>query len=347
VSRAQKYRLLTTRASEIEPEVLQWLWAGRFPLSKLTIVMGNGGTGKSVVMHDLAARGSVGKPLPGEEEGEVFGTLFFAEEDGHEDTVIPRLDAMGADMTMIQVVDGAADVDDEAEIPNSVQLKRHGMAIRDFFMSEEASDVKLVVIDPITALLPGVDANKGSELRPVLMELADIADQAKVAVVIIAHCNKAAGLQAVHRGLGSVEFVNVARAAWMIGKDPHQPSRRLLLPLKNNLGPDGSGLAFELETHESGQPIVSWETKPIEDSADDVFSGRSQEEGGRIKEARLWLQEMLADAPMLSVEIKAAAMAEEISWATLRRASTQLGVVKRKLSEDGKFQWLLPSPGGS
>jgi hypothetical protein len=50
--------------SEVEAERVEWLWEGRIPLGKITLIDGDPGTGKSAVTTDLAARVSVGKPWP-------------------------------------------------------------------------------------------------------------------------------------------------------------------------------------------------------------------------------------------------------------------------------------------
>ena len=47
--------------SDIAPERLQWLWPGRIPLGKVTVIAGDPGLGKSLVTLDLAAR--VSRPI--------------------------------------------------------------------------------------------------------------------------------------------------------------------------------------------------------------------------------------------------------------------------------------------
>ena len=48
------------------------------------------------------------------------------------------------------------------------------------------------------------------------------------------------------RVMGSVAWVNTVRSAHMIAKDPHDPSRRLFLPMKNNVGEERKGLAYRI-----------------------------------------------------------------------------------------------------
>lgn len=52
------------RLADIIPERFRWLWPGRVPLGKLTIVEGDPGLGKSLLTLDLAARVTGGALMP-------------------------------------------------------------------------------------------------------------------------------------------------------------------------------------------------------------------------------------------------------------------------------------------
>jgi hypothetical protein len=53
-----------TLLSEVVEESVEWLWEGRIPLAKLTVIDGDPGTGKSAVTIDLAAHVSTGREMP-------------------------------------------------------------------------------------------------------------------------------------------------------------------------------------------------------------------------------------------------------------------------------------------
>jgi predicted ATP-dependent serine protease len=53
-----------TLLSEVDEESVEWLWEGRIPLGKLTVIDGDPGTGKSALTTDLAARVSTGREMP-------------------------------------------------------------------------------------------------------------------------------------------------------------------------------------------------------------------------------------------------------------------------------------------
>jgi hypothetical protein len=52
------------RLADVAPAPVRWLWPGRVPLGKLTILDGDPGLGKSAITLDLAARLSAGLPMP-------------------------------------------------------------------------------------------------------------------------------------------------------------------------------------------------------------------------------------------------------------------------------------------
>ena len=61
------------RLSEVEPEEVKWLWPGRIPLGKLTILDGDPGTAKTTLALDLAARVSRGDTMPDGSEPDLDG----------------------------------------------------------------------------------------------------------------------------------------------------------------------------------------------------------------------------------------------------------------------------------
>src|SRR5579871_969592 len=50
--------------SKVKPEQVRWLWPGRIPLGKLTLLDGDPGLGKSLLTLDLAARVTTGRAMP-------------------------------------------------------------------------------------------------------------------------------------------------------------------------------------------------------------------------------------------------------------------------------------------
>src|SRR5437016_14472977 len=51
--------------SQITEQSVGWLWRGRLPVGKLTILDGDPGLGKTLLTLDFCARVTTGKPFPG------------------------------------------------------------------------------------------------------------------------------------------------------------------------------------------------------------------------------------------------------------------------------------------
>src|SRR5688572_28847980 len=84
------------RLSDVEPEAVQWLWPGRIPLGKLSLLEGHPGIGKSHLTLDFAARVTIGRAFPGDDDAfDRANVVILTAEDGLGDTVRPRLQAAG------------------------------------------------------------------------------------------------------------------------------------------------------------------------------------------------------------------------------------------------------------
>src|SRR5437588_9751518 len=93
------------RASGISQASVSWLWPGWLPRGKLTLFEGDPGLGKSLVTLDLCARLSTGRPFPDGSTGlGPANSIVLNGEDGVEDTIRPRLQALEADLERVFVL---------------------------------------------------------------------------------------------------------------------------------------------------------------------------------------------------------------------------------------------------
>ena len=331
------------RMCDVQVEQVDWLWPGRFALGKLTLISGDPGLGKSFVTLDMAARVSRGLAWPDAPGVATIpgGVVLLGAEDALADTVRPRLDAAGADVNRIVAIQAIESRVDKGT-QRTFDLARDLLALEAAIQSVEGC--RLIVIDPISAYLGGVDSHKNSDVRGLLAPLGAIAARHHVAVVAISHNNKATGGQAIHRTMGSVAFVAAARAAWLVCKDKDDPSRRLLLPIKNNNAPDLGGLAYRIEsTGADGCPKVRWELGAVMMSADEALGG---DLGGQSKldDAIGFLSNNLRDGPKPTATLLAAAKEAGFSERTIDRAKSASGVRARKEAFGGPWVWELGEP---
>src|SRR5882757_7682135 len=171
--------------------------------------------------------------------------IFMSAEDGIQDTIIPRLIAAGADTRRVHIVAAATKPDGTGRKTFSLKTDVDLLEAK----AKEIRDVRLIIVDPISAYMGGSDGNGNVETREVLEPLAEMANRLRIAVVAVTHLNKggAGNQNAVSRFAGSIAFIAAARAAFAVIEDPDDGERRLLLQAKSNLGKKCEGLAFRLE----------------------------------------------------------------------------------------------------
>ena len=85
------------------------------------------------------------------------------------------------------------------------------------------NNARLVIIDPIQAYLGAdVDMNRANEVRPIFMRLGQVAQRTGCAILLIGHLNKAAGMQSLQRGLGSID---IAADEMLSGIEPQRETK--------------------------------------------------------------------------------------------------------------------------
>jgi putative DNA primase/helicase len=340
------------RASEIEAKPIHWLWPNRIARGKVSMLAGNPGLGKSQVTVSMAAVVSTGSMWPVErircDRGNV---IFLSAEDDAEDTIRPRLEAAGADLSRVYIIGAVVECyqADGGEVVRSFNLKTDLTRLGSLLL--EIGDVALVVIDPVTAYLGDTNSHNNAEIRALLSPLSDMAAKHGAAVVCVSHLNKSVGAEALMRVTGSTAFVAAARAAFIVVKDPESVTRRLLLPLKNNLGNDKTGFAFSLQSVQVKSAAgsietscVVWESCAVAVTADEAMVPQCDtEELSELEDARNFLQVMLVDGPVPSRRIRAEAQEAGHSWATIRRAQKVLQIDVTKNGLKGGWEWRLSS----
>lgn len=334
-----------TRLSDVSPQKIGWLWDQRIALGKITLIYGDPGGGKSTLTIDLAARLSTnslapdGTNLPG-----PATTIFITCEDGVADTILPRAIAAGADTTKLAVFDSVRKRGPDGKIIERTYAIADIEPLRKAIISEGA---KLVVIDPASAYLGDRDGHRNDEIRGLLAPLAKLAEEQSVAIVLVTHMSKSGGGRAMYRAMGSVAFIAVARTAWAVIKDSENTARRLLLPVKNNVGNDRDGLAYSLVDRDGSAAII-WESKTITISVDEAMAAYGDSERAKPgpapnerDSAAEWLTDLLEAGPMEVSAIRKAAIGDRVKWRTLERAKATIHVHSYRSEFGGTWMWQL------
>ena len=305
------------RMSDVELTPVEWLWKPYLPFGKLSMLQGNPGEGKTYFAMHLAAACTNGKLLPNMERMEPFNVIYQTAEDGLGDTVKPRLIEAGADLDRVLVIDDS-----------DVQLTLSDERIEKAIIENNA---RLVIIDPIQAYLGAdVDMNRANEVRPIFMRLGQVAQRTGCAILLIGHLNKAAGMQSLQRGLGSIDIAAAVRSVMFIGKLKHDPTMRILTHEKSSLAPPGASLAFSLGDEGGFRWVGEYDI-----TADEMLSGIEPQRETKTQHAKDLICTLLAGGKqVLSEDIDKAALERGIPGRTVRDAKRELGdALKSKIVE--------------
>lgn len=326
---------------------VDWIWPGCLPRRQFSLLVGFPGVGKSYVAVDLAARLTNQLPWPGtpggsspspNEADQLLGfdptparrVVMVTMEDDCDQTVGWRFFKAGGDDTRMVLIDrilsrDADDPDSEIDHERGVDLDRHLYHLASL-CEFDWKGVDLVIIDPIIGHYEGGETE--ARLRSLLQKLARFALDYDVAVLGIAHLRRDPATTDIYRALGSRALASVPRMIWTVQTDPADPHRRLVLPLKANLGPAPAGLAFrfgadrlvweEASIHPpAGErrkaPAVAWDQAPIV-----------------LHEAMQFLQAILTDAELPATEILQRGRELGFSSATMYRAKSELKIASNR-----------------
>lgn len=337
--------------ADVQVEPIDWLWKRRFARGKLNILAGQPGLGKSQMAAMMAAKVTRGGNWPDGMPCPIGNVIFICCEDDAADTIVPRLDAAGADREKVHIVDWIVEKAEQGqERRRSFDIGKDSEVIRD--LCKEIGDVALIVIDPVSAYLGGADSHKTSDVRAALAPLQTIAAEIGVCVVLISHLNKGGvDASAMSRVAGSGAFVAAARSAWLVGANPQDETSRLLVPLKNNIGDDKTGFSYRIKSAVLPGNIetshVEFDLLTVEVKAEDVIGGTatpSASNGAALLEAMHFLTGELANGARRVVDLKAEADDAGISWRTVERAKSKLGVRSEKdHAAGGEWRWEMPA----
>jgi putative DNA primase/helicase len=358
-------RLIVCRASDVIMKPVDWVWERRLAIGAMTLVGGDPGLGKTQFLCDVTARITRGNEFPCEEgRARIGSVVLLAAEDSIESVLVPRLKAAGADLGRVRIVTAVEERDADGRDADERRLFNFTKDMNELEAEiRRLKDVRLVGIDPINAYTGKVDGFVDTQVRQVLIPISMLAERCRVAICSLTHFTKSGGPKALHRFLGSVAYVAVARMAFAVLEDPEDEGRRFLLHAKSNLSAPAKGLAFRTlqitaaET-EAGEAIpasyVEWEKTHVINTADATLAAHGDTEANpRAKDDAIdFLQAELAAGAVkvqeLDKQAKAAGLltdAQAIGQSKpFREARKALGIVPRKLGMKKGWAWELPKP---
>ena len=325
---------------------VRWLWDGRIPVGVGTLFAGVPGSGKTHVALHLGAMLTRGT-LPGHLEGTPTGIVVMSREDMLDETIVPRLQAEGADMARVFALpfaSGAFSV--ETDMPELSSL-----VAREF--------VRYVVLDPMLAFTTG-DTFKEAEVRRMLEPAQRLMEEHRLSISGVMHLNKDVMKDLLSRVTSSGAFTAIVRSVLFVGSDPDDDEEELnpskvLAHGKSNLSRIAPSLGFRIvectvpgEDEEGNEVEVSTSRLEMlgdsEVTADQLVKGRASA-GSKKQQAEALIRRL---CPATRATVVREGERVGISDRTLERTYKRMGGESSGQERDpetgqmGTALWRLP-----
>jgi putative DNA primase/helicase len=333
------------RGDSITPEPIRWVWEGWLAAGKFHVLAGQPGTGKTTIALACAATITSAGRWPDRSTAIQANVLIWSGEDDPKDTLVPRLRAMGADMTRVYFVGDVREGGDKRSFDPARDIR----ALVD--RASAIGKVGLLIVDPIVSAVSG-DSHKNAETRRSLQPLVELALRLDCVVLGISHFTKgSSGKEPIERVTGSLAFGALARVVLVAAKLKAEPgqlvAKRILARAKSNIGPDSGGFEYKLDYQDLdgfagiAASQVLW-GKALDGTARELLAeAEASEDGSQMKSPRDFLRDCLANGPRLAKDVFDEADAHGYTRRQMQNASNSLKVKKSKLGMDRGWEWNL------
>jgi energy-coupling factor transporter ATP-binding protein EcfA2 len=255
---AELYRELTDAdlgiidAVHVVPAPVDWLWPYRIAAGEMSLLAGDGGIGKSSLLLAIAAIITRGGEWPDKSGRAPIGSVIIVSaEDSRETTLVPRLKALGADLTKIHFVTAKARMRRNPGEEATINIQK---SLQDLEYWKEIirrkKGVRMMIIDPIPSYLGrGINDAKNSELRSVLEPFLDeVTRPHGIALMANTHLNKNVDSSTpIYRITGNTAYGALPRNVAFVVRDHENRERRIYKQAKcNNAADDLPALAFKM-----------------------------------------------------------------------------------------------------
>ena len=330
-------------AANVTMTPVSFVWEGRIPRGKLTILEGRMGQGKTTLLAKVIAAVTGGPPLPGQRAAAPQDAILISLEDGLADTLVPRLEAAGADLSRCHLFNG---YNFGGETVNGVfNLSEDCERLR---WDIEGYSAAIVAIDPLTATLGSeINSYVDQDVRRVLARYAQLAEDTNAAFLFTRHLRKGGG-KAEDAGAGSVGIGAVCRSVLRVDSDPEATARFYLSCVKASVTEKPSTISYHIEGVElpGSPPIytshIVWDGESSWTADALAAQAMGTEERSRADDAREFLRSALADGPRSVKDVLHVAGLEEIAPRTLQRAADAMKVTKVRKGFGEGSTWALP-----
>lgn len=347
-------RINSVRACDVPPETIDWMgWEPYLQRDTVNGFYGNPGVGKGNTGIEVIACLTAPRKFPDESDEDFaarapINVCVLAAEEGVANTIVPRLMAAGADLKRVRIIKSIQYTRDGMKQPERMIIFDKDIATLRADLALHPEE-KFLYVDPVTAYFDDINVNQGSEVRPVLQDLLNLADEMKITILIVGHFNKNSNLiSAIDKPGGAREWVAMCRAAWGFFRDPEDRNIRIMASLKlNNAKESDTTIQFTIAEKEIGKkkngrpwlmPMIAWGERTSQ-TADEIIAAQ-QPDNRRDNVGINFVQQFLASGPRKGKNGYEAAEKEKISERSVTRACAALSIMKYEIRSEGWF-WQL------
>lgn len=219
--------------TEIKAKEQRFLFPG-IPWNNITLIVSDGGLGKSFISANLAAAVSTGT-------ASIFGhnglerparVILINAEDSNESVNVKRLMQAKAYMTLIETADETQATPTIEEIAYRIEEVRP----------------HLVILDPLQSFVPEKAAmERRNVMRKIIEPLQKAAASCNCAVVIVMHTNKRFGASGRARVADSADMWDIARSVFIIGDTHDGENTRYISHEKSNYGRQLPTILYQID----------------------------------------------------------------------------------------------------
>lgn len=168
--------------------------------------------------------------------------------------------------------------------------------------------------------------NRAGAIRPIMNQLARMAQQKKCAIIMIGHKTKGNG-KGLYRGLGSIDIAAAARSVLLVARLKSQPEMRVLAHVKSNLAPIGDSILFSVD----GKSSISWLRKS-KLTAEQILDESCEESNSKLDRAVAIIKDCMKNGECSANEVLRQCEDQGIAKRTVNEAKARLNIdsVKRK-----------------
>lgn len=328
-------------ADSVQSEPVEWLWHGYIPRTGMTFLDGDPEAGKTCCALDLIARVTTGEPMPGEAchgRREPAVAAILAKEDRYENTIRPRLEAAGADLSRVAFIDEVEVATEQKTHREFITFPKHTDEMASFL---EQTHAKLLLVDPYDNHIDdGLNTSSSADMRRCFMPIIEAASALGCALLVIRHFGKKDYGNAKHKGLGSIGLTGMARSN-LAAVDDGQGGF-IFGRIKGNLTRQPDSLVYQIASWDEDKaiPVLKWCGTSDRSVNEAAVSNNRKARTTKADQMTEVLDALLVDGPVPVSECLRALEAIGISERSFKRYKTECGFESFK-SAEFQGQWVL------